>query len=379
MCRHILNKTTKKVTMNLYKYATAALVSFTMFSCVEDEIVFINKGDQILFSRSLASVAVDENPVIEVDITNNSTGEDNSSAYSLNFTSSNPEVIQVNDEGVLTPGPDSFGERAIITVEATLRTLPEEGSTVPIQINAPVGDTIRVGRITLSDSEAIGFSDNADEIILNGFEPRGVINNRISQIDIDSQSTVLSASFFNFKNIDLENPLLTWESSMPSVIEIDENGRLTPVSMGTSTISVSAIVDREEVTAEPLVITVSDQTVVEEQPEPENNVTVIGFGTFQSNSFYTPEGTFQIVEENGETRINLADNFNSGGNVPDLVLYLSNQTNTNTGAQFISEDIDAEGAQSFVIPADVDVSRYANVLIYCRRFSQRVGFGVINR
>lgn len=367
--------------MSFYKYVILSLVGITFSSCVEDEIVFKNKGDQIRFSRSLASVAVDENPVIEVDITNNITGEDNSSAYSLNFTSSNPEIIQVNDEGVLTPMSGAISQSATISVTATRITSASDVNSDPVQISVTQGDEIVVGRITLSENEALSFpEEDLDQLIANGFESRGVINNRISQIDIESQDVSLTATFFNFKNIDIANPDLTWTSSDPSVITIDENGTLSPLTMGTATINVSAVVDQETVFAEALVITVSGETVIEEEPEvEENTVSILGFGTFESNSFYSPGGTFQIVQANGETRINLADDFTSGGNVPDLVIYLSNQTNTNTGALFISEDIDATGKQSFLVPAGVDVNSYSNVLIYCRRFSQRVGFGVINR
>lgn len=367
--------------MSFYKYVVLSFVGLTFFSCVEDEIVFIDKGDQIRFSRNLASVAVDENPIIEVDITNNLTGEDNSSDYSLNFTSSNPEVIAVNDQGVLTPMTSALSQSATISVTAT-RVATDANST-PIQISVSQGDEIVVGRITLSENEALGFpEEDLSQIITNGFEPRGVINNRVSQIDIDSQEEVgLTATFFNLKNIDLENPELIWTSDNPSIIEINENGVLSPLTMGTATINVSTIIDGQEVLAEPLVITVSGETIVEEeiQEEEENTVTILGFGTIESNSFYSISGTFQIIQSDGEVRIVIADDFDAGGRVPDLTLYLSNQTNTNTGAQFISEDVELLGKQSFVIPPSVDFNNYSNVLLYCRDFDARVGFGLINR
>lgn len=368
--------------MSFLKYSIAILAGFMLLSCVEDEIVFQDKGDNIRFTRSLASVAIDENPIIGVDIVNNSTGEDNSEAYDISFVSSNSNVLAVDNNGVLSPGENSLNQNASISVIATLKNIPID-TTIPVElvIEEDEADTIIVGRVTISENEAIGFEEEElKQIIENGFTPRGVINNRVSQIDLEFLEMMLSASFFNFKNEDLENPELTWISDNTEVVAIDERtGQLTPIKLGTSVIRVSAIVDGDVVQAEPLAITVSDETIIEDQPEPENNVSIIGSGTFQSNSFYTPAGSFQIVVENGETRLNLSSDFTSGGRVPDLVVYLSNQTNTNTGAQFISEDIDATGAQSFVIPANVDVSRYSNVLIYCRRFSQRVGFGIINR
>lgn len=366
--------------MSFYKYAAVLIAGLSISSCVKDEIVFQDKSDQIRFSRSLASVAVDENPVIEVDITDRFTGEDKSASYSLSFTSSNPEVISVNNQGVLSPVASAISQSAIITVSATLITSEASPNATPVQISVVEGDEIIVGAITLSENEALGFpAQDVDNLIANGFEPRGVINNRLSQIDIESRDQALNATFFNLKNEDLDNPVLTWSSDKPEIITIDENGLLTPVSMGTATINVSTIINQEEVFAEPLTITVSGETVVEEEEMEEEMPTVVGFGTIQSNSSYDAGGDFQIIEFNGQTTIVLADNFTSGGRVPDLVIYLSNQTNTNTGAQFISEDIEAEGKQTFIVPEGVNVDNYANVLIYCRQFSARVGFGVINR
>ena len=101
----------------------------------------------------------------------------------------------------------------------------------------------------------------------------------------------------------------------------------------------------------------------------------------QSNSSYDVQGNFQIIKENGVTTLILDETYSSSSReaLPDLVIYLSNATNTNNGASFISEDITKDGEQSFIIPDSINPDDYINVLIYCRRFGQRVGFGVINR
>ena len=107
---------------------------------------------------------------------------------------------------------------------------------------------------------------------------------------------------------------------------------------------------------------------------------IIGIGTLQSNSSYTVEGGFQIIKENGVTTLTLDATYSSGDEeLPDLVVYLSNQTNTNNGASFISEDIGVQGEHSFIIPQSINPDDYQNVLLFCRMFGARVGFGIINR
>ncbi|MGY5353077.1 DM13 domain-containing protein [Wenyingzhuangia sp. IMCC45533] len=350
--------------------------ALSLFSCVEDEIVFKDKEDIISFDRALRSVAQDETPQIKVNIIKRVDGSDNSDAYNVVFESSDTSVFTIDEDGVLTPEVNSLGKTASVRVTATLKNQVDGGGNVIVP-NSP--DEIEVGKVTLSENETLNLTEQ--EIIdkvTNGYEPRGVINNRITSIDIETKDIVLTATFFDNKNRDLQNPVLTWETSNSNIIEIDNAGKLTPITRGNAVINVSTVIDGNNVVAETLEITVADDTVIEEQPEPIDNETILGSGELMSNSFYDVKGRFRIVEKDGITSIILSDDFATDF-LPDLVIYLSNNTNSNTGAQIISDEIRASGGQTFVVPNGVDVGRYSNVLLYCRRFSQRVGFGVINR
>ncbi len=373
--------------MKWYTQFSAYLaIGLSLFSCVEDETVFVDKSDVLAFDRQLFSIAQDENPRVEVTI-RNSNQEDVKDNYDITFTSSDTGVFTIDNEGIISPVAAAIGREASVSITAKLKSsvANEEDSEETLLLTTATDDTILVGRVTISDNEALSFGSSEEQraLALTGFEPRGVINNRITQINIDNQDVTLNATFFNFKNEDLDNIRLTWISDTPSVLEIDALGGLSPIAQGVTNITVSAVIDGETVTSESLEIEVSElEETVEEEPEPEVVIgpQIIGSGTLQSNSFYTVSGSFRIVTENNINRIIIGDDYLTGPrSIPDVVLYLSNNTNSNTGAQFISEDITRSGGQEFIIPANVNISNYRNVLLFCRRFNQRVGFGVINR
>lgn len=361
--------------MKTLKFLLLSVLSCSLFSCVEDEVVFREKEDVISFERSLFSVAKDETPLINVKITTFE-GTDNLAAYNVSYMSSDEDVFTFNEQGNLIPNDLAVGRSANVIVVATLKDQESENQ---IELTPLEEDSIEVGLVTISEREAITKDpEDLERIVANGYEPRGVIGNQISEIDIDLTDMILSATFFNFKNENLIDPDLSWVSSNPEVLQVNQDGGLTPIAIGSTSITVSAIIDGETITAPLLVITVGSETVVVDQPEEEEQEEVLGFGTLMSNSFYDVEGTFRIVKEGGETRLILNEQF-STASLPDLVIYLSNSTNTNTGALIISDEILGSGAQTFTISDNINVDDYSNVLLFCRRFNQRVGFGVINR
>lgn len=385
--------------MRILKRSLALLICLSLFSCVEDEIVFRDKNDLISFDRSLLSVAEDETPEIKVNIVSVD-GEDQKSLYNINYSSSDETVFTIDNNGKLNPKENSIGKKASIIVSAVKKSSTNSSNTTTdnakvsktsniLTLNTSFNaedliepeqdDEVVIGRVTISESEALSFTEEEiEKIIKDGFTPKGLINNPISQIDIEDTETTLSATFFDFKNQDLKDPVLQWKSSDTTILDIDENGTLNPLKKGEVSITVSTVIDEEEITTDPLTITVAGETVIVDQPV-EADEEILGFGTFMTNSFYQVEGTFRIVKKNNTTEIVINDNFKTGSGIPDLVIYLSNSTDTNTGAQIISEDINLSGAQSFVIPNTIEVGKYKNVLLYCRAFGVKVGFGVINK
>ena len=90
---------------------------------------------------------------------------------------------------------------------------------------------------------------------------------------------------------------------------------------------------------------------------------------------YTIKGGWSLAKENGKTVIRFDEGFKTKGG-PDLKVFL----HTNTVEAVAGENITQnglkigvlksnKGAQSYIIPDDVNVSDYKSVLIHCEAFS----------
>ena len=63
---------------------------------------------------------------------------------------------------------------------------------------------------------------------------------------------------------------------------------------------------------------------------------------------------------------------------PDLHFLLSNSTTPNSPYYIISQIQSASGAQSFTIPATVDINQFQHVLIHCIQFNHFWGYGSLD-
>lgn len=341
-------------------------------SCVGEDVVFVEElNSSVNFDRRLLSVAEDETTPLNIVFTdNNNEAITDLSNINIEFSSDDTSILTIDNQGFITPV--SNGETSIRVNAST------EDFVYP-----EIVDDIIVGKVTIAESEAqLLTEEEVVKIINEGYDPKITITNPISEIDIE-ETVQLTAIYQNIKN-QIEDVSFVWESSDTDVLEVTETGLIIPITRGDAIITVSFDFDGNTVSSEPLPVTVSEETVVitpdPEDPDPIDDKEVIGFGTLQSNSSYIVEGSFVITTENGVTTLTLESDYSSGDeDLPDLVVYLSNQTNTNNGATFISEDVSYEGEHSFVIPPSINPDDYQNVLLFCRRFGARVGFGIINR
>lgn len=110
-------------------------------------------------------------------------------------------------------------------------------------------------------------------------------------------------------------------------------------------------------------------------PEP----VLVASGQFRSLEHATT-GRAIIQELPDGSRILRLESFRTS-NGPDLRVYLSAGSNdADFGAEYGRDFIELGklkgniGSQNYALPAGVDLSRYANAVIWCKRFS--VGFGV---
>ena len=90
---------------------------------------------------------------------------------------------------------------------------------------------------------------------------------------------------------------------------------------------------------------------------------------------YNIKGTWSVTEQDGRSVIKFNDDFKTKGG-PDLKLYLS----SNTISDLDSGSVEGtsrklgilksnRGAQSYIIPKDVNLSDYKSVVIHCEAFS----------
>ncbi len=114
-------------------------------------------------------------------------------------------------------------------------------------------------------------------------------------------------------------------------------------------------------------------------PQPaEPQSKVVASGDFQSLE-HTTTGKAQILELASGQRILRFENLNTS-NGPDLHVYLSEIPPSNDwyayGERFVSlgKLKGNIGSQNYVLPNDLDLSRFKSAVVWCKRFA--VGFGV---
>ncbi len=91
---------------------------------------------------------------------------------------------------------------------------------------------------------------------------------------------------------------------------------------------------------------------------------------------FKSRGTWTLETKNGVTTVSLDEAFKTK-NAPDLKLFLSpltsedvNSKNALEGSLVISPLDSNKGAQSYVIPTDVDVSQYKSIIIHCELYTK---------
>ncbi|WP_010523133.1 DM13 domain-containing protein [Aquimarina agarivorans] len=365
-------------------------------SCIGEDIEVVPDpiitSESVSFDRKLTSIAVDETFKLDVKVNGRILNADNEQ-FDLDFSSNDETIATIDEIGNVTPQEGSVGKK--VTLSATLTPITTDSESEPIVET----DEITIGLVTISENEASLFTDTNNngttddevaDIISNGYDPKITINENISEIDINQENDIsLSAIFQNRKN-EIENIEFVWSSDNENILTINSEGVINAVSKGTTTVKVSAEFEGETISSKEKTITVSEETVIitpDPVEEPVETKTIIGSGSLISNSSYTVNGSFEIFTENGKNFISLSDDFSARG-LPDLVLYLSNSPTSNAGAPIVASPetnndrpvaLTGSGAQTFEIPASINPEEFQNVLLFCRRFTQKVGFGVINR
>lgn len=91
---------------------------------------------------------------------------------------------------------------------------------------------------------------------------------------------------------------------------------------------------------------------------------------------YTVKGSWSIVEEGGNTYLELSDDFSTQRG-PDLKIFVTktslkslNGKNAINDAELVSVLKKNKGGQRYLIPSGVNLDNYTTLLIHCERFSK---------
>ncbi len=116
-------------------------------------------------------------------------------------------------------------------------------------------------------------------------------------------------------------------------------------------------------------MTETDEPVEEVEEEMPGEIVTLVSGNFMGNSRYDITGDIAVLNDGSEQRFLRFENFESD-NGPDLKVYLRAADGSFVSLGDLKGNI---GDQNYEIPADVDLSVFNTVEIWCERFG--VGFG----
>jgi hypothetical protein len=181
-------------------------------------------------------------------------------------------------------------------------------------------------------------------------------------------------SFFNNVGLMDSSTSFIWSSSAPSIIDISSKGLLTGKSAGNSIISVTAnsLAYTDSTLSAQFEVGVAENVVTPPPVVTQREVTI------NTTSSYDLSGSGVLKSTPNGLVLELNNNYNADTGLPDLVVYLSNNPNTNNGALQIAEVTVFNGAHSYIIPSNPDINQYSHVLYYCRKFSVKVGDGKLS-
>ena len=153
---------------------------------------------------------------------------------------------------------------------------------------------------------------------------------------------------------------ITWASTDPSIISIDEMGLATANSEGDVTISAMA-----NGVSDMVLVSAGENTSVVQNERT---------GSFRGNRDYVVTGVFTLSQESGELQLTFSDDF-STSNGPGLYVYLTNSESSTSGGLELGQLQSNTGAQTYNIDEDIQLGTYDYVLVYCKPFGVAFGIG----
>ncbi len=279
------------------------------------------------------------------------------------WESSDTEIIEIDSQGRVFPKKQGFA-RIIV------KLISEERIEISDQIEFEVENNIIFVTEEMTEEEESTpppLDTASSTMMIATVTPTLEIANRILQI------TVATEHSFEIEYTDengiLANPSnISWESSDPNIISIDENGRLRAEATGSASITVSTLVSNTLISYSNFI------TVVE--PVAVSTITSYS-GSIQTKSSYALEGGFTLSIREGQLVLSLDKDYKASSSLPGLYVYLSNNRNTTSQAYEIAKVTVFQGAHEYILPSNIGLMDYQYILYWCKPFNVKVGEAVI--
>ena len=203
-----------------------------------------------------------------------------------------------------------------------------------------------------------------DDLINDRVDPNLRITRSAQALEVDS-SFQFEHSYLN--NVGQpEDVAVTWTSSDPSILTIDNNGLAQGITAGVSQVAVSY--DNGEGTlTDTTSVLVGDTTI---------SMTFSRSGTVNTTSTYVCTGDFVLSEDGSDIKLEFFNDYQQSTALPGLYVYLSNNPNNVSNALEIGAVSIFSGAHSYTI-SGAGINDYNYVVYFCKPFNVKVGHGEI--
>jgi hypothetical protein len=228
-------------------------------------------------------------------------------------------------------------------VIATPQNISWSSSKVNIATISSTGAITGIGsgqttiKATYNDIEATALLT----VVANNNEVATVTIEAVKEINLN-QSTVLQAVVKNNLGQVLQGLTVSWQSDNVNLVEVTQTGIIKGISYGTA--NVKATVEGIQ----------SNSTMVQ----------VIRSGTFGSGG----TGTAKLKIENNILKLQTSSNFSVSTSPPDLRVFLTNSSTNITGAVEVASLTQKTGEQTWNLPANVSITQYRYVMVWCKQF-----------
>jgi hypothetical protein len=219
-------------------------------------------------------------------------------------------------------------------------------------------------RILILGVSLVVFSCIRDEFVDDFIMPQIEISNPIDSLKIDDSYQYEYRYLNNIGAID-STIEVNWLSLSPMLLTITNDGLATAISEGMSQIVLSSLTNPQYYDT----VSVAINAIGTSEPPSATERS----GIIVTTSSYLLSGDLVLTHQNDQFILKLAQNFMATSALPGLVVYLTNNPATNSGALEIAPITQFTGSQQFVIQGLNDINDYKYVLFYCKPFAVKVG------